>query len=218
MENAESKTYHVIGMSPGNSYFNKENITYLLKELLKEDPSVLIMIADIPAISTYIALGYPKNRARTDKAIRNSNNIKNRIRTVLTENQIASDKVRIIDWGEEVEKEAEYKDTYKEVRNLYDTNTGFREACNRTTQSVLEYSGRHIYDMEKSVSIAVHYLLSEIAFLECAPNFLGKKHITYVYHDKWPLYENYISGLYDKKDRREYLGFRKLRNPEELYT
>jgi len=112
-------TYPIIGMSPGNSYFSEENIKYLLDVLLSEYEEVTVMIADIPAIQTYVALGYPENRAKTDKAIRNSNNIKNRVRKVIEANDVFSGRIKILDWAEEVEPNEGYQAKYLEVQNIY---------------------------------------------------------------------------------------------------
>jgi|GEM_PF-1008312 len=210
-------THPVIGMSPGNSYFKEDKIEFLLNSLLEKYTEVTIMIADIPAISTYIALGYPKNRARTDKAIRNSNQLKNRVIRVLERASIDKNRVHILDWETLVEPNKLYQDTYSSAEALYNENEAFRNACNDTTRLVLEFSRKKIEDMDSAVSIAVHYLLSEFAFLEFAPELLKQKHITYVYHNNWPVYEDYISGVYDRVDKREYLGFHLLEHPEEMF-
>lgn len=212
----DSDTFPIAGMSPGNSYFSEENIEYLLKTLLKDYGQILIMIADIPAISTYVALGYPSVRARTDKAVRNSNNIKNRVSKVIEENNIQPDAIRVLDWENEIEENSGYKEKFSEIQKLYSENDAFRESCNQTTQAVLEKTERKIPNMEQAVSIAVHYLLAELAFLEYAPKFLDKEHVTYVYHDDWPIYEQYIAGSFDDRDRQRYLGFMRVKNPKEL--
>ncbi len=204
-------------MSPGNSYFTEDKIEFLLKYILSDYDQVAIMVADIPAISTYIALGYPANRARTDKAIRNSNQLKNRVIRVMKDNGIDENRVKIIDWGKDVESNIEYQAKYEEVKNLYESNKQFQDTCNKTTQLVLEFSRKQIEDMDSAVKTAVHYLLSEFAFLEFAPKYLGKEHVTYVYHNNWPVYENYLAGVFDGKERKSHLGFKLLEHPDEMF-
>ncbi len=70
--------YPIIGMSPGNSYFKDKEVRYLLQKVISMYGRVAILIADIPAIATYQALGYPKNKARS-KAVLKGNNLKNRV-------------------------------------------------------------------------------------------------------------------------------------------
>lgn len=77
--------YPVIGMSPGNSYFKDEVVKDLLKEVVEKYGKAAILIADIPAVSTYIALGYPKNRAWRDKALPQGNNLRNKVQRAMIE-------------------------------------------------------------------------------------------------------------------------------------
>ena len=43
-----SSEYYIIGMSPGNSYFKDEEISFLLKTLVEKHGRVGVMIADVP--------------------------------------------------------------------------------------------------------------------------------------------------------------------------
>jgi polar amino acid transport system substrate-binding protein len=185
--------------------------------MVKSHGRVLILIADIPAIHTYMALGYPENRARRDKAIPKGNLLKNKVIKAQGELGYLPDQVRIINWGEEVENNKLYQNYYKKINDLYLSNELFRIDADNTTRNVLTSSEKEIEDLEKAVKIAVHYLLSELAFLEWAPEFLSVKKIFYVYHKNWPVYENYIIGKYDKKDR-PYLDFLLLENPWETFN
>ena len=197
MNAIDPSVYYIIGMSPGNSYFKDEEIKYLLTRAIEKHGRVAIMIADIPAISTYIAFGYPENRARRDKAIPQGNLLKNRTERVMTELGYTGEQVRIIDWEKEVETSEEYKKSYEKVNALYQTNEKFREDTLETTKGVLVASKRDIPDIDGAAKIAVHYLLSEIAFLDWAPKFLAVDRVAYIYHKNWPVYENYIAGKYD---------------------
>ncbi len=58
--------------------------------------------------------------------------------------------------------------------------------------------------------------MSEIAFLEFAPQFLDCSRVTYVYHRNWPVYENYISGKFDGQAKPN-LDFLLLENPYETF-
>src|SRR5271156_6635082 len=98
MKPVDSKIYYVIGMSPGNSYFKDEEIKYLLKTTVERFGRVAILIADIPAISTYVAFGYPENRARRDKAIPRGNSLKNKVRRAMEQLGYSDDIVNIVNW------------------------------------------------------------------------------------------------------------------------
>src|SRR5581483_6394076 len=114
-----AREYHIIGMSPGNSYFKDEEILYLLKTTVDRFGKVAVLIADIPAISTYIALGYPENRARRDKAIPKGNALKNRVRKAMSELGYSDQVVRVINWEKEIEGATEYQKQYEKILNLY---------------------------------------------------------------------------------------------------
>lgn len=43
-------------MSPGNSYFKDKEVAFLLKEVIRKFDKAVVMVADIPAISTYLAM------------------------------------------------------------------------------------------------------------------------------------------------------------------
>ncbi len=217
MEGNQSGAYHIIGMSPGNSYFKDQEISHLLKTVVEKFGKVGILIADIPAVSTYVALGYPENRARRDKAVPKGNALKNRVRKVMEELGYSEDVVRIFDWEHEVEGSAEYQESYRKIKDLYEGNEAFHEAAASTTRVVLDGSRKNIPDIEAATEIAVHYLLSELAFLEFAAPYLGADQVVYVYHKNWRVFEDYVSGKFDGVFR-PYLDFLLLENPYETFN
>lgn len=207
--------FPIIGMSPGNSYFKDEEVRYLLQKIIGQYGKCAVLVADIPAISTYEALGYPTNKAR-NKAIPKGNNLKNRTRRIQKELNIADDSVRIIEWEEEVENNLEYQEYYQQIQSLFDINVAFAKDARATTQEVIDGSENNNHDNQQAIDIAVHYLLSEFAFLEWAHSYLGKEKIAYVYHKNWSVFEKYIAGVYDDK-KRPYLEFILLENPYETF-
>lgn len=210
------ETYPIIGMSPGNSYFKDDEIRHLLKTVVERFGRTGILIADVPAIATYIALGYPENRARHDKAIPKGNALKNRVRKLMQELGYSDMQVRIFEWSNEIESNQSYLKAYQKVAELYQSNPAFRAAAQRTTRVVLEGSSRGIADLEAATDTAVHYLLSEIAFLEFAPVYLAANRVSYVYHKNWRVFEDYIAGAFDGIARSR-LDFLLLENPYETY-
>lgn len=217
MRRPDPETYHIIGMSPGNSYFKDDEVRYLLKTVVDRFGRVAILIADVPAIATYVAFGYPENRARRDKAIPQGNALKNRVRKAMQDLGYTAEQVRIVDWADEIEQNGNYQAEYKKIRALYDENESFRDAANSTTRAVLEGSRHTFTDIQSATQTAVHYLLSEFAFLEFAPRFLSAKKVVYVYHKNWHVYEDYIAGMFDKT-LKPHLDFLLLENPYETYN
>ncbi len=204
------KEYPIIGMSPGNSYFTDEVIKNLLKTTIDHFEKVAVLIPDIPAISTYIALGYPENRARRDKAIPKGNALRNRVQKAMAELKYEAEQVKIVDWESEIESNLSYQEYYKTIENLYKENHEFHNAVNKTSHAVIENSLKVPEDTQKAAQIAAHYLLSELAFLEFAPSFLSADKVTYIYHKNWPIYEDYVAGKFDGI-AKSHLGFLLIR-------
>lgn len=97
------------------------------------------MVADVPAISTYLAMGYNPGKAKT-KAILNGNNLKNRTRRVIHDLGIEDQNTVIVDWDREVKDNSTYQKHYNEVQALYDTNKAFEKSVDDTSKEVLENS------------------------------------------------------------------------------
>ncbi len=193
----------LIGMSPGNSYFKTEVVECLLKKIVESYGKAVVMIPDVPAISTYIALGYTESRARKDKAIPQGNALKNKVYRAMEKFGYSEEQVRVINWKSEVDPNPIYQEKYSEVIKLYNSNQNFKKAVNATTSEVLKSVNNEM------IAIAAQYLLAELAFIECAPEYFNVDRITYIYHRPWPVYEEYIRGAFDSKVR-EYLGFQIL--------
>ena len=202
----DQNIYPVIGISPGNSYFTDEVIEQLLKEVVKRYTRTAVLIADTPAISTYIALGYPENRARRDKALPKGNNLRNKTFKAAQKLNYSSEQVRIIHWETEIENNCGYQEEYSQILKLYTLNQSFQKAADSATAEVLEGFGRKISDLNASTKIAVHYLLAEFAFMEFAPRYFGVRSVAYIYHKNWPIYEKHIAGEFDNHPK-PYLKF-----------
>lgn len=217
MKSFNSTTYPIIGMSPGNSYFKDEEVQYLLKKVVEQFGRVGILVADVPAISTYIALGYPENRARRDKAIPKGNALKNRVLKAMSKLGYPSDVVKIFNWEKEIENNTIYKQNYNKLLSLYNENDKFKNSINSTTRGVIEGSKYQIQDIEKAISIAVHYLISELSFMDFLPRYIGVEKVVYVYHKNWKVYEDYIAGKFDNIPKK-HMEFLLIENPYETYN
>ncbi len=217
MQVPNSDTFYIIGMSPGNSYFKDEEIKYLLEKTVSRYGRVAIMIADVPAIATYVAFGYAENKARRLKAIPQGNLLKNKVTRGMGDLGYSSDQVRIIEWADEVENNTDYQKSLTAIKSLYNTNLKFQHDADETTRTVLVGSKRELVDIEKSVKTAVHYLLSEFAFLVWAPKLLHVQKVVYIYHKNWLVYENFIAGIYDSIPKSG-MEFLLMENPYETYN
>lgn len=210
------KPLAIIGMSPGNSYFKDYEVKFLLQEAIKRFGKCVVVVADVPAISTYMALGYSPGKAR-NKAIPKGNNLKNRTRRIAEELGFTEDQVRIIDWSDEVEPNAHYQEHYKKILQKYNETPDFSRDIRHTSKMVIEQTGRVANNLDTAVEQATHYILSEFAFMEFAPEYLGYNRVCYLYHRNWPVYEDYITGKNDGV-RKPHLDFLLLEAPYEKYA
>lgn len=190
--------FAVIGMSPGNSYFKLDVIKQILNKALDEYPRVGVFIPDVPAISTYIALGYPENRARTDKAIAQGNALKNKVRNAIETEHLDASRIRIFDWEKDgIEDNEEYRKQFQWIQGVYETNDEFRKDADAATAEVLNDNPfRKIPIGEEQIKKGAHYLLSEFAFMLFLPHYLNEGLVGYVYHKPWPVFERLIAGEY----------------------
>jgi tRNA-dependent cyclodipeptide synthase len=194
-----TKDLLVIGISPGNGYFKEEVLKKLLLFSLIEYKNILIFIPDIPAISTYVALGYPENIARRDKAIRQGNAFRNKINKIISEDNLPIDRIFIFDWKKEnIENLDVYRESFLSITNLYEQNSQFNKDIKSATRSVLEDNPFKKKEIEENdVEIGTHYILSEFAFMVfLAKSFKEYSNFIYGYHNQWPVWEDFIAEKY----------------------
>ncbi len=200
----------IIGMSPGNGYFKQEVIDKLLVFGLKEYQKIGIFIPDVPAISTYVALGYPENIARSKKAIPQGNNFRNRIKKTIIEQKLTPSNIIVFDWQKErIEDNINYQKSFNYLKDLYTTNINFRKDINLATEPVLNNNPFRKKEItEKDIEIATHYILSEFAFMLFLSSYIKDyDSFVYGYHNPWEVWEKFIAGDYDeiKKNNLEFL-------------
>lgn len=165
-----------------------------MREAIRKYDKAIIMIADIPAIATYEAMGYHISKAQK-KARLQGNNLKNKTQQTLDAIGIDSSKVVIIDRAEEVENNEIYKQELEKIENLFTNNQNFHTSVLQTSEEVLKNSKKE-YTI-KAAEHATHYLLSEMAFIEFASQYFKAAKILYTYHKPRRVYEDYIAGVFD---------------------
>jgi tRNA-dependent cyclodipeptide synthase len=99
--------------------------------------------------------------------------------------------VTIIDRAHEIENHPDYQYHRAQIQILYENNLLFHSSVDATSMSVLHNAGKQCNEV--SIGQAVHYLLSEIAFLEYAPQFFHDKKVAYFYHKPWEVFEKYVA-------------------------
>lgn len=189
----------LIWMSAGNSYFDEKTIGKLLKFADKKFQRIIIMSPDKPAEHTFKALGYPDNKARR-KAKLNANLLINRAKRELQKLK-EKDKFQFVDWEGEVVNNQDYLKKYNEILSLYKNNANFREDARETTKKVIDDKFNEVIEMETAIDEAVFYLIEELSFVLSCPLIYNVDNVSYLYHQNWEIYEDFIKGKYDGKKR-----------------
>jgi cyclo(L-tyrosyl-L-tyrosyl) synthase len=197
----DAKGTAIIGMSPGNSYFKRETIDTLITECAKKFSKIILMIPDKPAVHTYKAIGYSDSDAER-KARLKCNALVNNCNYSLS--KINNDAIVIAKWDNSIVNSSEYNNQYNYFNELYNTNEAFRKDVRDTTKNVIEKKIKDNNNIESAIDEGVTYLLSELPFITTCAKMYGP--IGYIYHNHWPIYENYINGVYDGVEKKD-LGF-----------
>ncbi len=188
----KSKGAAIIGMSPGNSYFKEGTIKKLIDYCSETFTAIYVMIPSAPSIYNYRAIGYDYKDAK-EKSRLKSNNLKHHTERAIGDRE----NVKIIDWDHDISKH--YAKELKDIYALYKTNAQFRTDCRNTTAKVLENKLKPRIDLEKAIDKGVNYLLKEFAGMSAIPKLFNKEQVAYIYHHEWPVYENYVNGVYGKE-------------------
>jgi tRNA-dependent cyclodipeptide synthase len=197
----------IVGMSVRNSYFKKNRIDELLRYCATLFQKIRIMVPDKPAEHTYRALGQSPAKAER-KARLSGNTLQNHsLRTMAAiHGEVPGFDIKLIEWGEEVSLHEAFEREYQNLKTLYSSNESFRKEIRDTTRSVLNGKSKPGYGLESAIDEGIHYLLKELAFLSASPEILGVDKIAYVYHHRWKVYEDFVSGKFDGIKRNN-LGF-----------
>ncbi|MEN9626680.1 MAG: hypothetical protein RL557_1008 [archaeon] len=193
------KEIALIWMSAGNSYFDEKTIGKLLKFADKRFQRILVISPDKPAEHTFKALGYPDNKARR-KAKLNANLLINRAKRELQKIK-GNGNFQFVNWEGEVVNNQDYLKKYREILYLYKNNVSFRDDARETTKKVIEDKSKDAITMETAIDEAVFYLIEELSFVLSCPSIYRVDNISYLYHQNWEIYEEFIKGKYDGKKR-----------------
>ncbi len=192
----------LIWMSAGNPYFTEQIISHLINFALQKFSKVIIMAPDEPAEHTFLALGYSEKEAKK-KARLNANLLQNRARRVVeTLPQRTKERLKIVEWIEEIMPLEAYHEAYDQIFFLYENNPPFQQDAKETTKKVLLSKSKGGSLGEEAINEGVKYLLKELAFVVASPRIYKVKNVTYIYHKEWPIYRKFIEGKYDGVPKR----------------
>lgn len=196
----------LVGISLGNSYFSERNIAAMFEALVAHTGLVHVFVTDAIAHHTFQALGLEEADAKK-KARLDGNNRRNRLERGLQAPIFSAGRASIsqVDWNHEVLRNFAYAASYRSLKRLYMENSTFQHEIREVTRTVvlghLNRTGGSAENVEKQVSLGVHFLLKELAFIDAAPEILGLEKVVYVYHRCWPILEKLLNGEFDGRPR-----------------
>jgi cyclo(L-tyrosyl-L-tyrosyl) synthase len=188
----------VVGISLGNSYFDKEKIDSLLRFCAETFPRTDIMIPDKPYVHNYLALGYSQIEAER-KARLNGATLRNHSSRAIG----TTANVKILSWAKDIEPKQAYRDELKRLKRIASINETFRNATREATRQVIQGKLKPGKKVEPAIDEGIKYLLEELAFLSASPQILATPEVNYVYHNRWPIFEQFVEGKFDGKPRKD---------------
>ena len=196
----------ILGVSPGNTYFNTSTLFELFHYVEKLSfNKIYIMIPKDPYRHTVKAKrvnqGKLLDEERIDRNYRlDCNNLKNKCLSQL--GQILNrDKFVLIDWSDQVEKNSLYIEAVNQLSKLMKED--FSNAIYEATESVVGTG--------PGTKEGTNYILKEIAFLSVASKILNEEKLCFIYHREWKVFEKFLCGFYDGKPKED-LGFLQIKS------
>lgn len=188
----------LVGISPGNSFFNRENMLSVLAGLCKLSPQVFVIIPDAIHVHNYCGSGYPLEIARKKARAENSR-VHKRLKDVcyILQNELKITNYRILDWQSNFEENSAYQDNLQTILTDYDNNKAFQQCIN-------DHSFQYLYCRAKSrtvisfnISQAVLYYLKELALISSLKSIFYENFIV-SYHKIWDQGFEYLEKLFPK--------------------
>jgi tRNA-dependent cyclodipeptide synthase len=191
----------MVGVSVGNGYFSKHRLEILLTGMAHYFTELVVVIADLPALHSYRAMGYDERtalRKLKDHGYPIINHCKAIFKRISQKHPQV--KTQIITWRQGFSQENYYRDAYQRAITLYQHHAEFRKTVQRHTEHYLlaRLEGQDLQQMggmKTAIEIAAHYLLEEMAFHEIFHLILDKEPLI-SYYKELELAPHYLNGDY----------------------
>jgi cyclo(L-tyrosyl-L-tyrosyl) synthase len=173
--------HSLIVVSPFNGYFTSQNMEILFRWANDNCLSFDVFTMDKASKYNLIAMGYEESHA-VKKTRKQDINLYNKIITCLKNigfsEEESKKKILLIS---HLDKNKNYLRIYKHCMELFETNANFRNDCLNLSKCFLETKMEEISD--KSMHIAVNYILEELPVWFDTPSIIGIPSSVLVYKD-----------------------------------
>ncbi len=179
----DQREHVILGISPFNSYFSEERITWLAKWAFSEFKRVSIYVPDGPTHHTLQAFGYQENKAKK-KARRQNKYLQNKIIRALSKVGLTDEQSHaVILNSEKLDGNTHYQKVLDEVTTQYETDLEFRQKCLDCSNWVLSSNQPAGWTVdEQSLLQAVNYLLAELPIFFQSGSIVESQSVVFVYH------------------------------------
>lgn len=171
----------LIGISPFNGYFTTSNIEKTLIWAHSNFRSFDVFTMDKASKYNLIAMGYSEDEA-IKKTKKQDQHLKNKIMRGLKNTgfseSVAEKKIVLIS---KLCDNGQYIELYKYCRNLFRSNSFFRDDCLHASKQILLDKTDRITD--ELLDVSVQYLLEELPVWINTPHILGVPFSVFVYKD-----------------------------------
>jgi cyclo(L-tyrosyl-L-tyrosyl) synthase len=189
-----TKNHALIGVSPFNSFFSESLLGNLLSWGLKSFNDMHVFIPTKISTYTFLALGYPENRARIKTKKQDSYLTNKVLRAFMSHGFSESEaRARIVSL-DDLNTNEEYLKIYKRCQDAFEHNLTFRNGCLSTSKWILSDKEKVNSISEDSLNIAVQYFLAELPLFLDTPKILNISSSFFVYKEM----PEFLKNIYEK--------------------
>lgn len=187
----------VVGMSPGNGYFSKENMVNIIAGMCEITSKVYIVVPDTPHIHNFTAVGYSWAKSKR-KAKKDNNQTNNRLKYAanILKTELNVHNFEIFDWELEIESNADYQASVDVVMNAYHSNSEFQHLVNTLTYQYLQSRAVTRTINELVISEGVKYYLKELALFAVLKSVFNENPVI-AYYKKWGEGLEFVEQLFE---------------------
>jgi cyclo(L-tyrosyl-L-tyrosyl) synthase len=185
----EEGDHVLIGVSPGNSYFNTQRISALARWAGRRFRQVDFVYADLHVDAMFQAFGYTAEHAHR-RASKEVKAVRRRILRGIEEAGAPDPRTLRVSALSEFGDNPVYRLLHRRVRHVLEVDTEFRRGCERMADLFL---GRRLDDgsppTEEQLRVCLDYITAELPFFIDTPSILGVPSSVSCYHVAMPLTE-----------------------------
>ncbi|MFD5748247.1 tRNA-dependent cyclodipeptide synthase [Streptomyces sp. NPDC127033] len=183
-EICERGEHALIGVSPGNGYFNEQRLTALLRWASSVFDEVDPVIPDASLTHTYRALGWDPERVRISTQ-RETRRLRRRIARAWVAAEVPSYRHRVRVLSEFTEHPA-YRSLLRRIEQVVAEKPRVRNVFRQASGLALASHLKGVEPSERQLEVGMGYLIAELPVCADTPAILGVPSSVHIYHHMIP--------------------------------